>query len=78
MTPQFIAIDPDRLAAVEAKLDLLLARTERATITPAPRWVTVAEYADIRDCSDATVRRWIKNGVVEARGAGRRREVRVE
>lgn len=55
------------LRAITARLDEL---------APPPEWLSVDAYAAKRGVSVATVYRWIRSGQVQARGAGKLREVR--
>lgn len=63
------------VARVEAKLDAISERLD--IIAPPPQWVSVAEYMAAKGISKGTVYRWIAIGQVEARGAGKGREVKV-
>ena len=38
-----IAADPERLAAIEAKMDAILRKLEAVQMTPAPAWLTLPE-----------------------------------
>lgn len=64
----------ERLAALEQAVRESTQRDDR----PKPGdWLSVAEYAKHRDVTTRTVHNWIKDGQVEARGAGKLREVKV-
>jgi len=75
---QLIAIDPnaiervlDRLAELERKLD-------QFEIKPRPEWISVAEYARLKNVSPRTVKRRIEAGQLEARGSGKLREIHLK
>ncbi len=72
MTLDQIATAED-VRRLEAKLDELRAMLEQ----PAPEWLTITEAAARLGCSADTIRRRIKSGELEARGAGKLRQVKV-
>ena len=39
-------------------------------------WRSIPETAEARGVTEATVQRWVREGLFEARGAGKAREVR--
>ena len=47
-------------------------------LAPPPEWLSVDAYAAKRGVSVATVYRWIRSGQVQARGAGKLREVKCD
>lgn len=61
----------------EIKAELRAMREQLNQIAPPPQWVSVAEYMAAKGISKGTVYRWIASGQVEARGAGKGREVRL-
>lgn len=69
--PAQIATSED-IARIEDKLNVLL-----KLVAPAPTWIGVAEYAERKGVTTATVYRWIAEGRVEARGTRKCREVKV-
>jgi len=52
-------------------------RELRQKIDPPKEWVTVHEAADQFGVSVGTVRRWISEGRIEAKGKGKAKRVRV-
>jgi excisionase family DNA binding protein len=64
--------------AVAAELAPLRAelRALRDKIEPPKEWITIQEAAEQYGKSPATIRRWIKEGSMEARGPKGSREVR--
>lgn len=73
-----IVIDSDELDRIIARHIAPLAQAlHSATVTPAPEWVTIPEAAQLRGVTTSTVRRWITEGRVVARGSGRNRQVRL-
>lgn len=65
--------------AVAAELAPLRAelRALRDKIEPPKEWITIQEAAEQYGKSPATIRRWIKEGKLEATGSGALRKVRV-
>ncbi|ANB33268.1 excisionase family DNA binding protein [Rhodovulum sulfidophilum] len=72
--PQLIVIDQSRLDRIEEMLREALKRPE----PPKREWGTVSEAARHYRVTDSTVRRWISDGRVEARGVGKARRVRLD
>lgn len=75
--PQFVLVPVDDFRALASEVRQLRETVERATITPAPIWITIPEAAVALGCSVATVRRRIDSGEIEARGTGKLRRVRL-
>lgn len=63
-------------ARLEAKVEMMIAKIDGATITPAPDWVSVSEAARRDGVSTDTIYRQIKAGERESRGSGKSRKVR--
>ena len=74
---QLVLVDAGDLAALREQVARLERRIDGATITPAPEWVPVPEAARRLHVSPQTVHRWIREGRIEAKGAGKARRVRV-
>jgi excisionase family DNA binding protein len=72
-----IAIDETRIDRLESQLRDLKHMIEGATIHPKPEWVPVPEAARELGVSTATIRRWARDGRIEARGAGKARRVHI-
>jgi excisionase family DNA binding protein len=51
-------------------------RELRQKIEPPQEWLNVADAAKHFKVSTSTIRRWIKHGRIEAKGSGKRRQVR--
>lgn len=49
----------------------------RRRIEPQEEWLTIREAAERANVTTATVRRWINDGRVEAKGYGKARRVRL-
>ncbi|OIQ32325.1 MAG: hypothetical protein BM562_05505 [Alphaproteobacteria bacterium MedPE-SWcel] len=62
---QFIAVDAAALEAVQTELQEIKRILEASHVTPPAKWITVAAYAAKVDRSEATVRRWIREGQLE-------------
>ena len=77
MTQQLIAIDPTALDELTAEVRALRAELSAVRVDHQPQWLTVPEYAKRMNVTTRTVRDWIAAGRVEARGAGKAREVRL-
>lgn len=78
MTAQLAIVDLAALNRMEARLERLEALLSRATVTPAPEWVSICEAARIQKVSDETIRRWVREGKIESNGkAGKARKVRL-
>lgn len=73
-----IAIDQAQLDRIERQLAEIAARLDGATVHPAPEWLPIPMAARAKGVTTATVRRWITEGRIEARGSGRLREVRLD
>lgn len=72
-----VAVDPDALDAIMAKLDALDQHIRAAQIASAPEWVDAGAYARRRGVSRRTVMNWIAKGEVESRRTGSKTEVRI-
>ena len=59
------------------RLDEVLAKLDRVTVTPAPEWISLAAAADHYGVTVRTIRSRIDRGETEARGSGRGRQVRI-
>lgn len=70
---QMIAVDAEALRELHRKLDRIEARLDGQH----EEWLPVKLAAQKLEVSEATVRRWIKTGQIEAKGAGKARRVRV-
>lgn len=76
MTPDQIATKGD-VAALNAKMDILLDRLSSITAAPREEWLTVPEAARLLGVTPATIRRRISAGALQAKGSGKLRRVRV-
>lgn len=65
-----IAVDPAALQALTDEVAALRRAVERVQMTPAPAWVTVADYAVRVGRTEKTVREWVREGKVESRRDG--------
>lgn len=74
--PAQIATTED-LAALHAEIRAIRQMLEGATVIPAPEWVSIKEAARRMNVKPETIRNRIARGEMEARGAGRMREVKV-
>ncbi len=63
-----IAVEEDAIKAIRDQLNRLEQRLNTVQITPPPAWITISEYAETVGRSEATVRRWIRQGRVERKG----------
>lgn len=72
-----IAVDAEALSRIEADLAEIKALLKGATIQPAPEWVSISHAARIMQVSEETIRRWIRTGRLEAKGANKARRVKV-
>lgn len=74
-----MTIDAAIREAVEAAVAPLAReiRDLRAKLDPPKEWVTIPEAADHFGKTTATVRRWISEGKLEAKGSGGMRRVRI-
>lgn len=77
MTAQLIAVDAAALDRVLTRMEAIEALLSRATIQPAPEWVSISQAARMLDCSADTIRRRIAAGEMEAEGAGKARRVKL-
>lgn len=62
---QFIAVDATALEAMQTELQEIKRLLQASQITPPAKWITVSEYAAKVGRSEATVRRWIREGQLE-------------
>jgi len=62
----------DAVAPLAEKIDALGRR-----VAPPPEWLTIREAAETLGVAESTVRRWAKDGQIEARGSGKARRVKV-
>jgi len=65
MTQQLIAVDADALTRLQDELTEIKKLLLSSKISPPAKWITVAEYARKAGKSEATVRRWIRDGQLE-------------
>ncbi|MFV1442179.1 DNA-binding protein [Phaeobacter sp. JH20_36] len=65
MTQQLIAVDANALASLQDELTEIKRLLLSSKISPPAKWITVAEYAQKVGKSEATVRRWIRDGQLE-------------
>ncbi|GAA6196160.1 MULTISPECIES: hypothetical protein [Pseudophaeobacter] len=65
MTQQLIAVDADALARLQDELTEIKKLLLSSKISPPAKWITVAEYAQKAGKSEATVRRWVRDGKLE-------------
>lgn len=78
MTAQLAIVDLTALADLRAEVAEIRALLSRATVTPAPEWVSISEAARIAKVSDETIRRWVREGKIESNGkAGKARRVKL-
>lgn len=79
MTEQtkIIVADVGEIEALRAEVRALRLMLEGATVTPAPDWVSIGDAAKHYDVDVSTVHRWIGNGRIEAKGAGKMRRVKI-
>ena len=73
----FALIDPAEIAALRADIADLKAALQAATVIPAPEWVTVADAARRQNVSTDTIRRRVAQGIIQAKGAGKMKRVKV-
>ena len=73
----FTLVPVERLDRMERLIMDLATRLDGATVTPAPEWLTVAEYAQHVGRTTRTVRNWIDCGMVETKRQGNVRLVRL-
>lgn len=72
-----IAIDPDAFAALTAEIAAQRAEIRFVRMSPAPEWVTAAEYATMVSVTRRTVLNRVARGEIETRRQGRTLLVRV-
>jgi hypothetical protein len=77
MMQQLIAVDPEALAKILAKLTDLEEQIRAARIAPEPQWLTVPAYAERIGRSVDTVMRKVRAGEVETRHEAGVRMVKV-
>ncbi len=65
-----IALGSDELAAMNAKVDMLMAKIDRVRMAPLDEWIRVQEYAKIVGRGERTVRNWVKAGSIESKRVG--------
>lgn len=66
-----IAVDPDALAELHAKMDALNAKLDAVRMTPEPEWLPAADYAKQAGVTRRTVMNWIAAGRIESSRHGR-------
>ncbi|SEB96926.1 hypothetical protein SAMN05519105_1682 [Rhodobacter sp. 24-YEA-8] len=74
---QFVMIEADRLDRMERKLDAPTEALRSSTVIPAPEWCPITEAAKRKGVSTTTIGRKIALGLIEARGNGKLKEVRI-
>lgn len=72
-----IAVDAARLDRLEDEIRQLRESLKGATVKPRSEWVRIEDAAEEMGCSEATIRRKIRTGELEAKGAGKTRRVRL-
>ena len=76
-TAQLIAVDPEALDLILARLSALEEQVRQARIVPEPQWLTVKEYAAKIGRSERTVLRKVEAGELEAKHMSGVRMIRV-
>lgn len=76
MTLDEIATRAD-IMSLERRIEALARALEGAKIVPRPEWLSIADAAQAEGVTPATIRRWIAEGRIEAKGSGKARRVRV-
>lgn len=75
-------VDPVALAReiadMRADIQRMARMLERATVTPAPEWITAKDAAAHFGVTTKTLREWRRAGRIEAKGAGKALRYRVE
>lgn len=66
-----------RIEAMESRIERLCAALEAVQVQREPEWLKVNDYAKRFEITPRTVNRWIDEGKLKARGAGRAREVKL-
>lgn len=64
------------LTAIRSEVQGLRDRLSSVQMVPKPEWITIEAYAEQEGVSKATVRRWIREGKLEAQDIGGKRRVR--
>lgn len=77
MAEQFALVPAAGIKALRAEIRELRETLEGCRIAPAPAWVGIKAAAEALHCHPATIRRHIAEGRLEARGSGRKRQVRI-
>ncbi|TNJ41959.1 hypothetical protein [Phaeobacter sp. B1627] len=62
---QFIAVDAAALESLQAELREIKRILQASHVTPPAKWITVKAYAEKVGRSEATVRRWVRQGQLE-------------
>lgn len=76
LADQNVTVVPvDMLDRLYQKLESIEKRIESATITPAPKWVSIKDASEHFGVNRSTIHRWIEDGKLTAKGAGRARRV---
>jgi len=75
MTPHDLATKAD-LSALETRLAELIRQQVQGPGLTDYDWAPVAEHAARKGVGACTVNRWVREGLWQARGAGKQREVR--
>lgn len=78
-TPQQLILVPAAdLQHLIVRVESLARAIEASTITPAPKWLSIADAAQALKCDRSTIHRRIASGELEAKGSGRLRRVLVD
>lgn len=77
MPKMMVAVDPDALASLNARLDALTAEIRAVRMSPMPEWVTAHEYAERIGRTTKTVSNLVKAGKLESKRQGRTLLIRV-
>lgn len=79
MTDQsFIIVPAERLDRMERTLADLVKALDGATVTPAPKWLTLGQAAEAMRCHKSTVHRLAEKGEIETKRANGKRLFKVE
>lgn len=70
-------VDQQTLDEILREVRALRHRIDTLRVEPEPEWVTVEEYARRAGRTESTVRRWISDGRLKTKRAGKRVLVRV-
>ncbi|OIQ43540.1 MAG: hypothetical protein BM560_05150 [Roseobacter sp. MedPE-SWde] len=65
MPEQLIAVDAQALERVLERLAQIEHILLHSKVTPPSKWITISEYAQKVSKSEATVRRWVRDGKLE-------------